>query len=275
MKVPFVKMQALGNDFILLDCLGGKFPINSEFIRILCDRRKGVGADQLLVLMPSQRADFRMQIFNADGGEVEMCGNGIRCLARYLLSRGLAGGEEQRIETRAGIIRPRVEGDLVMVDMGRPMLAGGEVPVKLTGLVVDREVTVGESVQRITCVSMGNPHCVIFVDDLERYPVAQIGPRIEKDKLFPNRVNVEFVKVVSPELIEMRVWERGTGETMACGTGACAAVVACCLNKKTGREVTVRLRGGDLKVAWGDSDHIFMSGPAFEVFKGEIDVERQ
>jgi len=275
MKVPFVKMQALGNDFILLDCLGGKFPISSEFVRILCDRRKGVGADQLLVLMPSQRADYRMQIFNADGGEVEMCGNGIRCLARYLLSRGLMGGEEQRIETRAGIIRPRVEGDLVMVDMGRPVLAGEQIPAKLTGRVVDREVTVGGSVQRITCVSMGNPHCVIFVDDLERYPVAQIGPWIEKDKLFPNRVNVEFVKVVSPEMIEMRVWERGTGETMACGTGACAAVVASCLNKKTGREVTVRLRGGELKVTWGDDDHVFMSGPADEVFEWEFDVERQ
>lgn len=275
MKIPFTKMQALGNDFILLDCLRNRFSVNSEFVRILCDRKKGVGADQLLVLLPSQRAEYRMAVYNADGGEVEMCGNGIRCLARYLVSRGLAGGGEQRIETRAGIIKPCVEGTLVTVDMGPPVLEGGKIPVALRGRVVDREVVVGGDTQRITCVSMGNPHCVIFVDDLERYPVAQIGPRIEKDRLFPQRVNVEFVKVISPELIAMRVWERGTGETMACGTGACAAAVACCLNDKTRRTVTVSLPGGELRVTWADDDHVSMSGPADEVFQGEIDVERK
>jgi len=274
MKIPFVKMQALGNDFILIDCVRDQFPVRSELIRILCDRRKGIGADQLLVLVPSKKADYRMRIFNADGGEAEMCGNGIRCLARYLASRGFAGEGEQEIETLAGIIRPRVEGDLVTVDMGPPTLEGKEIPVRLSGRVIDREVTVGGSRQRITCVSMGNPHCVIYVDDLERCPVEEMGPRIETDPLFPQRVNVEFVKVISPALISMRVWERGAGETMACGTGACAATVASCLNAKTQRDVTVRLTGGEITVRWAEDDHVFMSGPAEEVFGGEIDIER-
>jgi diaminopimelate epimerase len=274
MKIPFVKMQALGNDFILIDCMRDQVPIHSELVRILCDRRKGIGADQLLVLVPSKKADCRMRVFNADGGEVEMCGNGIRCLARYLASRGFSGEDGQAIETLAGIIRPRVEGDLVTVDMGCPVLEGKEIPVLLSGRVIDREVTVGGSRQRITCVSMGNPHCVIYVDDLERCPVENIGPRIETDSLFPQRVNVEFVKVLSPALISMRVWERGAGETMACGTGACAATVASCLNAKTQRDVTVRLRGGEITVRWAADDHVFMSGPAEEVFGGEIDIER-
>jgi len=275
MKIPFVKMQALGNDFILIDCMRDQVPIHSELIRILCDRRKGIGADQLLVLVPSEKADWRMKVFNADGGEVEMCGNGIRCLARYLVSRGFASGDEQKIETLAGVIRPRVEGDQVTVDMGCPMLEGKEIPVRLSGRVIDREVTVGGGRQRITCVSMGNPHCVIYVDDLERCPVRDMGPRIETDPLFPQRVNVEFVKVISPSLISMRVWERGAGETMACGTGACAATVASCLNGKTQRDVTVRLPGGELRVRWADDDHVFMSGSADEVFSGEIEVERR
>jgi len=268
-------MQALGNDFILIDCMRDQVPIHSELIRILCDRRKGIGADQLLVLVPSEKADWRMKVFNADGGEVEMCGNGIRCLARYLVSRGFASGDEQKIETLAGVIRPRVEGDQVTVDMGCPMLEGKEIPVRLSGRVIDREVTVGGGRQRITCVSMGNPHCVIYVDDLERCPVRDMGPRIETDPLFPQRVNVEFVKVISPSLISMRVWERGAGETMACGTGACAATVASCLNGKTQRDVTVRLPGGELRVRWADDDHVFMSGSADEVFSGEIEVERR
>ncbi len=274
MKIPFVKMQALGNDFILVDCAKERFPVHSELVRILCDRRKGIGADQLLVLLPSEKADWRMRVFNADGGEVEMCGNGIRCLARYLVSRGLAGGDEQRIETLAGIIRPRVEGDRVTVDMGCPILEGKEIPVRISGRVIDREVTVGGAGRRITCVSMGNPHCVIYVDDLKRCPVGDIGPRIETDPLFPQRVNVEFVEVISPSLISMRVWERGAGETLACGTGACAAAVASCLNGKTQRDVTVRLPGGELRVKWADDDHVFMSGSADEVFSGEIEVER-
>ena len=275
MKIPFVKMQALGNDFVLIDCMKDQSPIHSELIRMLCDRRRGIGADQLLVLSPSKKADCRMRIFNADGGEVEMCGNGVRCVAKYLGSRGLVDGREQEIETLAGVIRPHLEGDRITVDMGRPVLEAKDIPVRLSGRVIDREVTVGGSGQRITCVSMGNPHCVIYVDDLERCPVQSIGSRIESDPLFPQRVNVEFVKGDSPELISMRVWERGAGETTACGTGACAAAVASCLNEKTQRDVTVRLPGGELTVKWAKDDHVFMSGPAEEVFSGEIEVERR
>lgn len=276
MKIPFVKMQALGNDFVLIDCMKDRSAIHPELIRMLCDRRRGIGADQLLVLSPSKKADCRMRIFNADGGEVEMCGNGVRCVAKYLGSRGLVSGNEQEIETLAGVIRPRLEGDRIVVDMGRPGLEARDIPVRLAASrVIDREVTVGGGGQRITCVSMGNPHCVIYVDDLERCPVQSLGPRIESDPLFPQRVNVEFVKVVSRELISMRVWERGAGETTACGTGACAAVVASCLNAKTQRDVTVRLPGGELTVKWAEDDRVFMSGPAEEVFSGEIEVERR
>lgn len=275
MKIPFVKMQALGNDFVLIDCMKDQAPVHPEMVRMICDRRRGIGADQLLVLSPSEKADCRMRVFNADGGEVEMCGNGVRCVAKYLGSRGVTDGPEQEIETLAGIIRPRLEGERVVVDMGRPVLEGRDVPVRLPGRVIDREVTVGGSSQRITCVSMGNPHCVIYVDDLERCPVQNLGPRIESDPLFPQRVNVEFVKVVSRELVSMRVWERGAGETTACGTGACAAAVASCLNEKTGRSVTVRLPGGELAIKWAEDGRVFMSGPAEEVFSGEIEVERR
>lgn len=275
MKIPFVKMHGLGNDFVLLDCVRHSFPIHQGLVRSLCDRRHGIGADQLLVLLPSKKADFLMRIYNADGGEVEMCGNGIRCLAKYLVTAGLVGEGEQAIETRAGIIRPRVEGDRITVDMGPPELEGPRIPVRMEGRIIDREVTLANERRRITCVSMGNPHCVIFVDSLEACPVRRLGPKIETDALFPQRVNVEFVKVESPSRISMRVWERGAGETAACGTGACAAAVASCLNEKTGREVTVALPGGELRIRWAEDGHVFMTGPAEEVFRGEIDVERK
>jgi diaminopimelate epimerase len=275
MKIPFVKMHGLGNDFIILDCIRHTVSIHQELIRTLCDRRHGIGADQLLVLLPSKKADYRMRVYNADGGEVEMCGNGIRCLAKYLVAQGLAGEDEQAIETRAGIIRPRVQGDRITVDMGAPELDGPRIPVRMEGRIIDREVTLANEQRRITCVSMGNPHCVIFVNDLAICPVRQLGPKIETDALFPQRVNVEFVKVESPARISMRVWERGAGETAACGTGACAAAVASCLNDRTGREVVVVLPGGELLIRWAEDDHVFMTGPAEEVFRGEIDVERK
>ncbi len=275
MKIPFVKMHGLGNDFVLLDCVRQTVPIHQELIRSLCDRRHGIGADQLLVLLPSKKADYRMRVYNADGGEVEMCGNGIRCLAKYLVTQGLVPEGEQAIETRAGIIRPRVEGGRITVDMGPPELEGPRIPVRMEGRIVDREVTLANELRRITCVSMGNPHCVIFVSDLVAFPVRLIGPKIETDALFPQRVNVEFVKVESPARISMRVWERGAGETAACGTGACAAAVACVLNNRTGREVVVALPGGELLIRWGKDDHVFMTGPAEEVFRGEIEVERK
>ncbi|MEI6634363.1 MAG: diaminopimelate epimerase [Chlamydiota bacterium] len=275
MKIPFVKMHGLGNDFIILDCIRHTVPIHQELIRTLCDRRHGIGADQLLVLLPSKKVDYRMRVYNADGGEVEMCGNGIRCLAKYLVAQGLADESEQAIETRAGIIRPRVQGDRVTVDMGPPELEGPRIPVRMGGRIIDREVTLANEQRRITCVSMGNPHCIIFVTDLALCPVRQLGPKIETDALFPQRVNVEFVKVESPTRISMRVWERGAGETAACGTGACAAAVASSLNGRTGREIVVALPGGELLIRWAEDGHVFMTGPAEEVFRGEIDVERK
>lgn len=275
MKIPFVKMHGLGNDFIILDCIRHTVSIHQELIRMLCDRRHGIGADQLLVLLPSKKADYRMRVYNADGGEVEMCGNGIRCLAKYLVAQGLADESEQAIETRAGIIRPRVQGDRITVDMGVPELEGPRIPVRMEGRIIDREVTLANEQRRITCVSMGNPHCIIFVNDLAICPVRQLGPKIETDALFPQRINVEFVKVESPARISMRVWERGAGETAACGTGACAAAVASCLNDRTGREVVVALPGGELLIRWAEDGHVFMTGPAEEVFRGEIDVERK
>lgn len=269
MKIAFTKMQALGNDFVVIDRLRQEAPLDEGTVVRLCDRRFGIGADQLLTVEPSSCADYRMRVYNADGGEVEMCGNGIRCVARYLVSRALAREGELRIETRAGIIKPRAEGESVRVDMGEPELEGERIPVTLKGRVIDGEVQVGGAARRITCVSMGNPHCILFVDDLAGYPVAKTGPAIERDPLFPRRTNVEFIRVESPERVSMRVWERGAGETLACGTGACAATVACCLNGKTGRIVTVALPGGELFIEWAEDNHVFMTGPAEEVFVGE------
>ncbi|NLW95093.1 MAG: diaminopimelate epimerase [Chlamydiae bacterium] len=274
MKIPFVKMHGLGNDFVLLDCVRQTLPIHQGLVRSLCDRRHGIGADQLLVLEPSKKADFRMRVFNADGGEVEMCGNGIRCLAKYLVTQTLLPEGEQAIETKAGIMRPRVEGGRITVDMGVPELEGPKIPVRLQGRIVDREVTLANEQRRITCVSMGNPHCVIFTENLAACPVRQLGPKIEADALFPRRVNVEFVQAESPARISMRVWERGAGETAACGTGACAAAVASVLTGRTGRDLVVALPGGELSIRWDEDGHVLMTGPAEEVFRGEIDVER-
>ncbi len=270
MNIPFVKMQGLGNDFVLIDGLEKTYNLDQASVRQLCDRRRGIGADQLLLLKSSDKADYEMLVYNADGGEVEMCGNGIRCLGRYLVDQGLMTKEELRIQTGAGIIVIRIAGGLIDVDMGQPVLDGEKIPTTLSGKVIDREVEVGGAKRSITCVSMGNPHCVIYVDDLGGFPLTEVGPKIETDPLFPNRVNVEFVRVLSPGRISMRVWERGAGETMACGTGACAAVVASCLNGKTGRSVAVTLLGGELNIRWAEDDHVFMSGPAAEVFRGEI-----
>ncbi len=269
MKIPFVKMHGLGNDFVLLDCVRQTLPIHQELVRSLCDRRHGIGADQLLVLEPSKKADFRMRVFNADGGEVEMCGNGIRCLARYLVTQKLLPEGEQAIETKAGIMRPRVEEGRISVDMGVPELEGPRIPVRMQGRIVDREVTLANEPRRITCVSMGNPHCVIFTENLAACPVRQLGPKIETDALFPRRVNVEFVQAESPAKISMRVWERGAGETLACGTGASASVVAAVLNGLTGRTVTVKLLGGTLSIVWDEkSNHVHMTGPIAYVYDG-------
>jgi len=268
----FTKMQGTGNDFILVD--GTQQQINQieKHARFLCDRRFGIGADQLLLIRSTDRADFRMQIFNADGSEVEMCGNGIRCFAKYLRDHGLSSKEVIHVETLAGIIRPSLQGDEISVDMGEPVLSGPEIPVNMEGQIIGKKLSVDNSEFVMTCVSMGNPHCVIKVQDVETFPVEKIGPGIETHALFPNRTNVEFIQILNDHEIRMRVWERGAGETLSCGTGACASTVASVLNQWTGKNVLVHLKGGDLKVQWNEANRVILTGPAQEVFSGEIDI---
>lgn len=272
MDIQFTKMHGIGNDFIVIDCRDKEISHAGEVARRLCDRRFGIGADQLLLLFNSDRADFKMVIYNADGGEVEMCGNGIRCFAKYLVDRGLTEKTELEIETLGGIIRPSIRGELVEVNMGEPVLEGRRIPVDLDGRIVSHPLQVDDRNFEITCVSMGNPHCVIFVDDVDNFPLSHYGPLLEKHALFPKRINVEFIEVINDREIKMRVWERGSGETLACGTGACASAVASVLNGKTHKRVTVHLAGGDLDILWGEDDLVYMTGPAEEVFQGTINI---
>ncbi|MBE9537208.1 MAG: diaminopimelate epimerase [Proteobacteria bacterium] len=272
MKLKFTKMHGLGNDFIVIDCRAIKSIELEKVAANLCDRRHGVGADQLLILKQSNNADFKMEIYNADGSEVEMCGNGIRCFAKYLLDQGITEKADLEIETMAGIIRPKVHGKLVEVNMGEPILNGPDIPVKMEGRIQAAPISVEDKTFEMTCVSMGNPHCIIFVDDVDNFPLAHYGPLIEKHELFPNRINVEFIQVLNDKEIKMRVWERGSGETLACGTGACASAVASVLNEKTHRRITVHLAGGDLDILWGEDNIVYMTGPGVEVFEGTIDI---
>ena len=274
MIIPFTKMQGIGNDFIVIDCRTG-IPERDDhelgaLSRRLCDRRFGIGADQVLLLYDSEKADFRMRIFNADGSEVEMCGNGIRCFAKYIWDRQLSEKSVLEIETAAGIIKPVKTGGLVKVDMGVPVLDARLIPVDLDGLIQDYPLTIEDKTFTITCVSMGNPHAVIFVDDLDSVDVQRYGPRIETHKLFPRKVNVEFAQVVDPHTVRMRVWERGAGETLACGTGASAVAVAANLKGMVKKRVTIKLLGGDLLIDLDEGGHVFMTGPAEEVFEGRI-----
>ena len=276
MKLSFTKMHGNGNDFIVIDCRDKdrdrQLSSVSELSRRLCDRRFGIGADQVLLLYGSDRADFMMRIFNADGSEVEMCGNGIRCFAKYIWDRGLSSKNVLDVETLAGRIRPEKAGDMVKVDMGRPELDGRKIPVSLDGLIKDYPLRIEDREFTITCVSMGNPHAVIVVDDVAQFDVRRYGPPLEIHQLFPKRINVEFIQVVDPKTIKMRVWERGSGETMACGTGACAAAVASNLKGLTEKKVVVQLLGGDLIIELPDDGHVYMTGPAEEVFEGTISL---
>ncbi len=275
MEVTFTKMHGLGNDFIVIDTRARELPDPAAFAVKFCERRRGIGADQVLLLRPSSVGDFGMKIFNADGSEVEMCGNGVRCLGKYIWDRGLSTSNPLIIETSAGLIRPERQGELVRVDMGTPTLTPGDIPVAIggPGPVIDHAFTAGDRKFPITCVSMGNPHAVIFLEeDLGRFPVACYGPIIEHAPLFPKRTNVEFVTVHDSSHITMRVWERGAGETMACGTGASAAGVASMLKRLTERRLTVTLPGGDLIIEWSEDGHVYMTGPAVEVFEGTVKV---
>jgi len=278
MNIPFTKMHGLGNDFIVIDSREIRIENLPALAKRLCDRRFGIGADQILLLEKSGPADFRMRIFNADGSEVEMCGNGIRCLAKYVWDRNLSPKDILDIETLAGIIRPEKAGDMVKVDMGEPVFDPEKIPVHLPhpssfilhplGGLVDYPLQIEDKEFRITCVSMGNPHAVIFVDNVAEFPVPYYGPMIERHQMFPKRTNVEFIEVIDPSAVKMRVWERGSGETMACGTGASAAAVAAHLKGLAGRNIVVHLLGGDLMLDWAGDNRVYMSGPAVEVFEG-------
>lgn len=269
-------MHGAGNDFIVIDCRSADLPDPADFAVRYCNRWFGVGADQMLLVYRSAIADFRMVIYNADGGEVEMCGNGIRCFAKYIWDRKLSDKNMLEVETLAGIIKPERSGNEVKVDMGEPILDPQDVPADLHNAppIVDHPLEVEGRQFHLTRVSMGNPHAVIFLDeDVSRFPVEVFGPMIEHDPLFPKRTNVEFVNVLGRDEVIMRVWERGSGETLACGTGACAAGVASMIKGLTDRSVTVRLLGGNLLIEWAENNHVYMTGPATEVFEGMIDYD--
>ncbi len=272
MKLKFTKMHGLGNDFVVIDGVRQHVDLAPAQIRALADRRFGVGCDQVLLVEPAQGdADFRYRIFNADGGEVEHCGNGARCFVVFVRDQGLTTKREIRVETRNGVIVPRLDADGdVTVDMGVPRLRPDQVPfVDGTGAAVEPLDVDGRQVM-ITAVSMGNPHAVQVVDDLERAPVGTEGPRIEHHPRFPQRVNAGYVQMIDRATIALRVWERGAGETPSCGTGACAAAVAVMRRGLADSPLRVKTRGGDLVIAWkGEGMPLFMSGPAASVFEGE------
>ena len=277
-RLAFAKMHGAGNDFIVLDGRRGDLPALAPLARRLCDRHFGIGADQLLVVCDSRAADFRMEIYNADGSQVEMCANGIRAFYEYVRDRGLTDADEIGVETLSGVVRPRRAGPgRVTVDMGRPVLEPAKIPTTLggdDGPVLEAPLVVDGETLTVSSVSMGNPHAVLFVDDPDAAPVARLGPRIEVHPSFPNRVNVEFAAVVDRTRIRQRTWERGTGETLACGSGACAVAVVSMLLGRVDAEVTVELRGGELQIAWAGGDApVHMTGPAAEVFTGHIPIE--
>lgn len=277
--MKFTKMQGLGNDFVIIDAREQKLAEDiGGWSKFLCDRHFGIGADGVMLVLPSAVADIRMRIINSDGSEAEMCGNGIRCFAKYVYEEGIVSKKRMTVETLAGTMVPEVtvnEHDVVQmvkVDMGEPILQRELIPMTGSGeQVVDETIMIGQVPFQVTAVSMGNPHCVTFVDDIKAAEIETFGPQIEISADFPKKTNVEFVQVISEEEVIMRVWERGASITMACGTGACATAVACVLNKLTDRTVTVHLDGGDLQIYWDQAtNHVFMTGPAVTVFAGEI-----
>ncbi len=274
--INFTKMHGIGNDYIYVNLFDEKVARPSELAREMSRRHYGVGSDGLILIMPSDSADFRMRIFNVDGSEAEMCGNGIRCFAKYVYEHGLTEKKDLTIETLAGIMKLNLhvrnkQVRTVDVDMGEPILQRERIPMEGDpGMVISEDLILDDGVRfQITALSMGNPHAVILVEDTENFPLEKYGPMIETHISFPRKTNVEIVHVINPQEIQQRTWERGTGETMACGTGASAVTVASILNKLTERSVTVHLRGGDLKIEWNESDnHVYLSGPAVEVFEG-------
>ena len=275
----FTKMHGLGNDYVYVNCFKEKVEHPSEVARFVSDRHFGIGSDGLIMINPSKVADFEMEMYNADGSRGEMCGNGIRCVAKYVYDYGLTDKTSISVETLGGIkyLDLTVKDGkvaLVKVDMGKPELKPERIPiVSDEERVVNEPIIVGGMEYRMTGVSMGNPHVVVYVKDLEGVKIEQVGPKFENHERFPKRVNTEFAKVLDRKTVEMRVWERGSGETLACGTGACAVAVASILNGMTEDQVTVKLLGGDLLIEWDqDADRVYMTGPATVVYDGEIAI---
>jgi diaminopimelate epimerase len=273
----FTKMQGCGNDYIYVDCVRAKPPRDPVALaRVISDRHFGVGGDGLILICPSENGDARMRMFNADGSEAEMCGNGLRCVAKFVHDHGIAAKPRLNIETGRGVLAVDLEVhqgkvERVTVDMGEPILQRSDIPTTLPGdPPIDVPLTVDGVTLKLTCVSMGNPHAVTFVDAITDRHVHTLGPLVEKHAAFPRKTNVEFIKVNRPDDATMRVWERGSGETLACGTGACASAVAGVLTRRFARKVTMHLLGGDLALRWSEADnHVYMTGPAVEVFSGE------
>ena len=277
--MKFTKMQGIGNDYVYVNCFEEKVENPGELAVRVSDRHFGIGSDGLILIKPSERADFCMEMYNADGSEGAMCGNGVRCVGKYVYDYGLTEQTSIRVETKSGIKYLDLtveEGKVsqVRVNMGAPELSPSGIPVLADGdKVLDAPIMVDGRECRMTCVSMGNPHAVVYLNDVKNLEIEKIGPMFEMHPCFPDRVNTEFVRVVDGHTLEMRVWERGSGETLACGTGACAVAVASILNGHVSGEVTVKLLGGDLKILWDEQENIvYMTGPAAVVFDGEIQV---
>ena len=280
--MKFTKMHGIGNDYVYVNCFKEKIANPPEVSKYVSDRHFGIGSDGLIMINPSEVADFAMEMYNADGSRAEMCGNGIRSVAKYVYDYGLTDKTSISVETLAGIkyLDLTIENGkvaLVKVDMGKPELNPANIPIVMedenADKVVDELITVDGEEYRMTGVSMGNPHTIVYIDDVKGLEIEKVGPKFENHERFPKRINTEFVKVLDRNTAEMRVWERGSGETLACGTGACAVAVACILNGLTEDKVTVKLLGGDLQIEWDrEADHVYMTGPATVVFDGEIEL---
>ncbi len=279
--MKFTKMQGIGNDYVYVNCFREQVADPEKTAVLVSDRHFGVGADGLILIKPSQRADFEMDMYNADGSRGAMCGNGIRCVAKYVYDYGLTDKTRITVDTMSGVKTLDLfveDGKVtrVKVDMGAPELTAAGIPAQFEKeQVVNEPLSVGGAEYRITCVSMGNPHCVVPVEDVDGFDIEKTGPMFENHPMFPDRVNTEFIRVLDERTVQMRVWERGSGETWACGTGACAVAVACALNGWTKDQVLVHLRGGDLEILWDrEKNTVFMTGPAAVVFEGEIDLDQ-
>lgn len=275
-KIDFWKMHGLGNDYIVIDNRNGIIKENeiSELARKICRRKFSIGADGLLLLYDSNIADIKMRIFNPDGSEAEMCGNGIRCIAKYCYEKGIVDKKEMNIETLSGIKKTWLlieNGKVkkVKVDMGKPIFEKSKIPMIGEGICINEEFKIDGEKYRITCLSIGNPHCVIFIDNVKSFPIEKIGPKIENHEFFPNRINVEFVEILNRNELIVRVWERGCGETFACGTGACASVIAGKILGKINNKAIVHLIGGDLEIEY--DENVFMAGSSEKVFEGFFD----